>query len=134
MGGQTGGFDVGRLAEQLPGAAWYETITSPTTWVITIIGLMSTINFVGLLWHYCTARRNTGREEGKTTVTVNNTTTRMSGEPTVQARVAEPALPTNVSRCGVAEVSELTTFPMEVSAPTVPTNTVMLATKPMYYY
>ena len=134
MGGQTGGFDVGRLAEQLPGAAWYETITSPTTWVITIIGLMSTINFVGLLWHYCKARRNTGCEEMKTTVTVNNTTTRPSNAMSIQAVVSEPALPANVSRCGVAEVSEMMTFPMEVSAPATPTNKVMLATKPVYYY
>ena len=134
MGGQTGGFDVGRLAEQLPGAAWYEAITSPTTWVITIIGLMSTINFVGLLWYYCNAQRNTGCEEAKTMVTVNNTTARPSSEPTIQAVVTEPVLPANVSRCGVAEVSKMTTFPLEVSAPTAPTNTVMLVTKPVYYY
>ena len=134
MGGQIGGFDIGRLAEQLPSAAWYETITSPTTWVITIIGLMSTINFVGLSWYYCKARRNTGREEMKTTVTVNNTTTRESSEPTIQARVAESALQANVRRCGVAEVSEMTTFPMEVNVPTAPTSTVMLASKPVHYY
>ena len=38
-------------------AELYDTITSPTTWVITIIGLMSTIKFVGLSWYYCKARR-----------------------------------------------------------------------------
>ena len=133
MGGQTGGFDVGRLAEQLPGAAWYETITSPTTWVIAVIGLMTTVNFVGLTWQHCKARRSAGREGGKTTVTVNNTTTRMCDEPTGQTVVAAPALTTNVNRCGVAEVSEMTSFTTEGSA-SAPPNTVMLASKPVYYY
>ena len=133
MGGHTGGFDVGRLAEQLPGAAWYETITSPTTWVITSIGLMTAVNFVGLIWQHCKARRRAGQEGGKTTVTVNNTTTRMCDEPSGPTVVTAPALTTDVNRCGVAEVSEVTSFTTAGSA-SAPPNTVMLASKPVYYY
>ena len=66
-------------------------------------------------------------------MTVNNTTTRMCDEPTGQTVVAAPALTTNVNRCGVAEVSEMTNFTTEGSAP-APPNTVMLASKPVYYY
>ena len=66
------------------------------------------------------------------TVTVNNAAVRPAGEPALQTVIAEPAPTNSASRCGIAEVSELTTFPMGVNVPTAPTSTMMLATKPVY--
>ena len=132
MGGHSGGFDVGRLAEQVPGYAWYQAIMSPTNWVIAIIGLMSTINFIGVMWYYCTTRRAADRGETKTTVTVNQAAVRVNNMLEGATRPAEPVIATGENRCGIAEVSELTTFPMATMAPSAPTGTVILSTKPVY--
>ena len=66
----------------MPGYAWYQALASPTNWVIATIGLISVANFGGLLWYYCNGRIAAGREEMKTTVTVNNTTHQPTKEQT----------------------------------------------------
>ena len=102
--------------------------------MIATIGLISVANFGGLLWYYCNGRTAAGREEMKTTVTVNNTTHQPTNKQDEQLLVAELAPPTTTNRCGIAEVSELTEFPVRVTRPAMPTNTVMLTTKPAYHY
>ena len=132
IGGHNGGFDVGRLAEQIPGYAWYQAIMSPTNWAIAIIRLMSTVNFIGLLWYYCTTRRTAGRGETKTAVTVNHAAVRVNDAPEGATRRAEPVIAAGESRCGIADVSELTTFPIGARAPPAPAGAMIWATKPVY--
>ena len=72
---QGGGFDLGRIAAEIPGYAWYERLTSPLNWWIAVTSCMILILAVTTAYLLRAHRARQGTTTAGTNVTVNTTTT-----------------------------------------------------------